>query len=161
MHLGLSIIVAFEVARAELKQLIFGSMLPSEVKQSVHENKHGIDQVGFVLLVDAVGYALDRKRFDNGNERAIYLEQLANRMLEPIARVKNGNFSILSCTGDGIYCAIPGLPSIENFHEISNLAFGIIQNDATQSGNDCSIKFRAAFGYAKVSGNFRIRQRVR
>ncbi len=146
LHITLAIVVAYEVSRAEMNQLIFGSMLPKEVKEGVHLNKTSVNEKGFVILVDALDYSSNRARFDDSDLRASYIDKLAQSMLKPLSELGISNFSILNCTGDGIYCAVRGEPNRENFLKSFEFVTAINSLVLT-SANEKQIKFRSAIGY--------------
>ncbi len=142
VNLALAITVAFEISRAEVHQRVLGSMLPREVKEGLNLNSNGIDQKGFVLLIDAVGYSADRGRFDDSSRRALYVQEMADRMLRPLTSVTQSEVSILSCTGDGLYLAFRGEATAERMDEVLNVANSITKPQATNE-----IRFRAAVGF--------------
>lgn len=148
LNLTLSVIVAYEISRAEVNQQILGSLLPKEVRESLQFNLRGSDKSGFILLVDAVGYAANRSRFEDVDIRSSYIEALAQKILRPVHELGIIDFSILNCTGDGLYCAIRGEPTTENYSRVLGLAEKI-----TASSSDEKILFRAAIGY----GNYGVR----
>lgn len=143
LNIALAITVAFEVSRAEKNQKILGSMLPKEVRETLHLSEKKVSQKGFVVLVDAIGYSADRNRFDDENERSLYIEKLAQKMLKPLNDLAFKDFSILSCTGDGIYCSIRGEASEETLNSAVRFAQEVTNDDLAE-GN---IQFRAAIGY--------------
>lgn len=145
LNLFLSITVAFEISRAEINQAIFGSMLPREVREGINIKKSTVDRRGFIILLDAMGYAAQRDKFSASLERALFVEELAEQMLRPIADMNLSNVSILNSTGDGIYCAVRGDLSRENFETALSISTKIANQTLTSSGTE--IKFRAAFGY--------------
>lgn len=147
LNIALVITVAFEVSRAEKNQKLLSSILPKEVKETLHLERRAVNQQGFVVLVDAVGYAADRNRFDDAVIRNAYIERLAKKMLKPLDTLSIRDFSILSCTGDGIYCAIRGEPNCATLESAIRLAVSVTTNSPEES----DIQFRAAIGYGSYS----------
>lgn len=147
LNIALAITVAFEVSRAEKNQKLLGSMLPREVRESLHLAERKANQRGFVVLVDAIGYSADRNRFDDASERNAYIERLAKKMLKPLNEIVFKDFSILNCTGDGIYCAIRGEASEATLS--SAVRFAVAVTEVLPDEQD--IQFRAAIGYGTYS----------
>lgn len=149
LNLFLSITVAFEISRAEINQAIFGSMLPKEVREGINIKKSTVDRRGFIILLDAMGYAAQRDKFSASLERALFVEELAEQMLRPIADMNLSNVSILNSTGDGIYCAVRGELNKGTFETALDISTKIANQTLTRSGTE--IKFRAAFGYGEYT----------
>jgi len=145
LNLALAVTVAFEISRAEHNQVVLGSMLPKEVKEALHHGERQSDQRGYVILVDAIGYAADRARFENQITRSSYVDALAQKILQPLNDLDLGDLSVLNCTGDGIYCAIRGPSTLENFKKALSFAESVTKDD----GDVTSIGFRAAIGYGQ------------
>lgn len=142
LNLALAIAVAFEISRAETNQNLLGSMLPKEVREGLHLAKKSINKKGFIILFDAIGYAAHREKLDDAELRSDYLENLAGKMLSPASQLDLSEFSILSCTGDGLYCSIRGEPTEANFNSAVSLVKSIVFEN--QENEIC---FRAAIGY--------------
>lgn len=147
LNIALAITVAFEVSRAEKNQKILGSMLPREVRETLHLAERKANQRGFVVLVDAIGYSANRNRFDDASERNAYIERLAKKMLKPLNEFAFKDFSILNCTGDGIYCAIRGEANESTLR--SAIRFAVAVTEVLPDEQD--IQFRAAIGYGTYS----------